>query len=251
MGGSRETPASVDYDTLAPRYDRHRTGAGPYMDAIVEYARAIGARAVLELGAGTGNASAEFLRRFPCRLTCLERSRAMLAAAREKSAPGRWVNADALALPFAARAFEFIYSVFMVHHVRDLASLVRECARCATRAVAFVTTTHGFVERHPMNAYFPSFAAIDKARFQPLEAIAHELAAAGFSETRCDTLIAPPVPIDARYVEKIAGRFISTYDLVPPDEFAAGLNRLRADVARKGQLDAPIAWECACVVGFR
>ncbi|MCX5759521.1 MAG: hypothetical protein NTU83_13655, partial [Candidatus Hydrogenedentes bacterium] len=71
----------------------------------------------------------------------------------------------------------------------------------------------------------------------------------GFIETATEHFVDAPRPIDRAYVERVAGKFISTYDLLPPDEFAAGLERLRADITTTGRLDTPMIWESTVVWG--
>ncbi len=75
--------------------------------------------------------------------------------------------------------------------------------------------------------------------------------AAGFDHVQSEVCRAAPVPIDAAYVERVAGRFISTYALLPGNEFESGLARLRADVAQHGKLPNPIAWESVIIWGER
>ncbi|HRK34649.1 MAG TPA: methyltransferase domain-containing protein [Candidatus Hydrogenedentes bacterium] len=251
MPGSGNSPASINYDILAPRYDRHRTGEGPYLGALVQCAQSVRANTVLELGAGTGNVSTSFSESYPCALTCIDRSMGMIETALAKDAPGRWLCADALDLPFGNGAFDFIYSVFMIHHIEAVDALMKSCARLSSGAAAFVTTTHEFIEQHPMNAYFPSFARLDKARFQSVDAIARAMQDAGFSRVHSEIFRATPTPIDQRYVAKVSGRFISTYELIPDEEFKEGLARLEHDIGRFGALPNPIAWECACISGYR
>lgn len=242
--------APFDYDQAAHVYDRHRRGGGPYTAALLGLANASGASRVLEVGAGTGNNTQPFVEAHPCSLTALELSAGMLAKACAKPISAHWVRGDATAIPFAADAFDFIFGVYMLHHIDRLEAFASECVRVLERgAAAFVTAPHGFIERHPMNAYFPSFAAVDKARFHAVEAVEEVLRGTGFAETGTIPMKAAPKPIDADYLARVENKFISTYALLPAGEFEAGLERLRADIAAKGQLDVPIVWEAATVWG--
>jgi SAM-dependent methyltransferase len=240
----------VDYDQMAPGYDAHRQGGGPYLDTLLRLAEQSAAARVLELGAGTGNNTAAFSRRSACAMTALDPSQGMLERARAKKLPVRYVRGAAEHLPFAANTFEFVFGVYMLHYVADLEALFRECRRVLdSGCAAFVTAPHAFIRRHPMNAYFQSFAEIDLARFQPESQIREAFRAAGFSGVTAEHLVAEPQPIDHAYVERIAGKFISTYALLPPAEFERGLARLRHDIGRKGQLDTPMMWETLIVSG--
>lgn len=241
----------VDYNQLAKTYDSHRGGGGPYLDLVVSLARDSQARSVLEIGAGTGNNTAAFARQYPCSLTALERSSGMLAKGVEKGIAAHWLQGCAMAIPLADASVDFVFGCYVLHYIEPLAASFAECARILRRgAAAFVTAPIDFIERHPMNAYFPSFTAIDKARFQSLDAIRQAFESAGFRGVDSKRFVAEPRPIDSAHVERIANKFTSTYVLLPEDEFEAGLAHLRADIKAKGQLDKPLVWESLVVWAY-
>ena len=223
----------LNYDDIAGGYDRYRRGGGPYMDRLARLAREAPGRRYLELGAGTANNTAALLERAPGRVTALDRSRKMIAQGCAKSLPVGWVRASAGELPFRAASFDFIYSTYMLHHIPDLEALFRGGLRVLAPGgcLASVTVPEDYIAQHPMNRYFPSFAAIDLARFQPVGAVEAAMRAAGFREVGVEFHVADARVVDADYADRVAGRFISTYDLVPLDEFEAGLARLRRDLA--------------------
>jgi len=242
----------VDYDRISSRYDRHRRGGGPYLDRLVALARESAARHVLEIGTGTGNNAHAFLNACPCALTALEPSSGMLAQASAKCVRARWVQGSAMHIPLAPGCVDFVFGVYVLHHLPELEPVLREVARVlGTGFAVFVTASPDFIDRHPMNEYFPSFAAIDKARFQPIEALRDAFERTGFRRFGAQRFTAEPRPIDREYVARVADKFISTYELIPPDEFAQGLKRLSADVARKGRLDTDIVWESLMVTAYR
>jgi len=240
----------VDYDKIAPEYDKHRRLGGPYMPQLVELAREAGARDVLELGCGTGLCTVGFLDAHPCRLIAIDPSPGMLEKAREKGLSRvEWIRASATDIPLAAGLVQFVFGVFFIHHVTDLGGVARECARVIGRGGAgFVTASTEFIKTHPMNRYFPSLARVDLARFRTGEEIEAALRGAGFGRTRVGNYKAPPQPIDEAYVRKVSAKFTSTYELIPPEEFESGLGRLKADVAGNGgRLDEPVEWEWTLV----
>ena len=242
----------VDYDAIAPRYDRHRGGGGPYLRRLIRLARASKARRVLELGPGTGNNTGVFHDSYPCCLIGLEPSAGMIAAARQKQAPGTWVRGSAVAMPLASRSVDFVFAVYVLHHIEDIRRVFTECARVLRRGhAAFVTASTEFIRRHPMNHYFPSFSAIDCARFQPIDDVCAHLQAAGFRHLGVERFQAEPRPINRAFADRVASKFISTYELIPPDEFEAGLKRLYADLEGRERLDELLEWESVIVWGAR
>ena len=240
----------VDYDKLADNYDKHRRGAGPYLERLVALAGACGAARVLEVGAGTGNNTLAFLDAYPCRLIALEPSRGMIDRGIAKRIRAHWLRASGLHIPITDRAVSFVYGVYVLHYIPNLDALFAECARVLDGgAAAFVTASRAFIDSHPMNRYFPSFAKIDRARFQPVDALTAALKRTGFADIGVERFAADPQPIGPEYVRKVASKFISTYALLPADEYAEGLRRLEADVAERGRLDVDVVWESVLVWG--
>ena len=238
------------YDQIARDYDRHRRPGGPFLPVLVRLADQCAARHVVEIGPGTGNNTAAFLREHPCELTGVDVSLGMLRQARAKQLSARLVNGDGCALPLAPRCCNFAFAVLVLQHIDDLAALCRECHRILDSGlVAFVTASHEFIDRHPMNAYFPSFAAVDKARFPSIDKIHAALKDAGFHGLGVEHTKDAPRPIDAHYVQRVAGQFISTYALLPPEEFEEGVARLQREIAARGRLEKMMEWEAAVVWG--
>jgi ubiquinone/menaquinone biosynthesis C-methylase UbiE len=75
---------------------------------------------VLELGAGTGAATVELLRRAP-RVTSLEYDHAFAAklGARTDHSNANVIQGDAAALPFAERTFSSAIAILMLHHLKS------------------------------------------------------------------------------------------------------------------------------------
>lgn len=238
----------VDYDKLADTYDDYRGAGGPYLAALLRLAEACRATRILELGAGTGNNTGAFHRAYPSHVIALEPSQGMLTKALAKNLPAQWVRGSATHIPLADRSVDYVFGCYFLHYMPDLKALFAECARVLDGGIAaFVTAPTDFIDTHPMNAYFPSFAVIDRARFQTAEVIQAAFEATGFRDVALEMVSAEPIPVDRDYVEQVANRFISTYTLIPEDEFFRGLERLRADVDRAGQLDTPVVWRALTV----
>lgn len=240
----------IDYDKIAPNYDNHRRVGGPYMPHLIQLARQVDAKRVLELGCGTGNSTRAFLQSYPCRLVALDPSEGMLSEARGKDLQYvQLLRASATHVPLSDASIQFVFGVFFLHHVSDVAAVARECRRVLSRgAAAFVTASTHFIKSHPMNRYFPSLPAVDRARFRTGTEIQAALRHAHFPRTRVQTCKTNPQPIDNAYVQKVAAKFISTYELIPPQEFQSGLARLKAEVANAGgKLKEEVAWEWTLV----
>ncbi|MYB21065.1 MAG: ubiquinone/menaquinone biosynthesis methyltransferase [Chloroflexi bacterium] len=133
--GERTRTIGSMFSRLVPHYDRMNrlmTGGrdGHWRRLAVEASQPRAA-AVLDLGAGTGDLSAEFRRQGAARVTGLDVSAAMLARAEQKFGSDGidWLQGDALQLPFADASFDVVASAFVMRNLPDLAGSFVEMAR--------------------------------------------------------------------------------------------------------------------------
>ena len=123
------------FSRLVPHYDRMNRlmtagRDGRWRTLAVEVSQPRDA-VVLDLGAGTGDLSAEFRRQGARRVTGLDVSAAMLVRAEQKYGRGGidWLQGDALRLPFADGSFDVVASAFVMRNLPDLAGSFAEMAR--------------------------------------------------------------------------------------------------------------------------
>ena len=123
------------FSRLVPHYDRMNRlmtagRDGRWRRLAVEVSQPQDA-VVLDLGAGTGDLSAEFRRQGAARVIGLDVSAAMLARAEQKYGGSDidWLQGDALQLPFADGSFDVVASAFVMRNLPDLAGSFAEMAR--------------------------------------------------------------------------------------------------------------------------
>ena len=240
------------YNRIAGSYDSHRSPRGPHVAILHRLAKEADAARVLEIGPGTGNSALAFRQDYEGLLFGLDQSLGMLRDCGTKPVDMHRCNGTATAIPFANDSFDFIFAVLAIHHVTDLDALTGECYRVLNKgACGFATAPRHFIDDYPLNSYFPSFAEIDRIRFQHEDIVARSFSDAGFSDVDLTYVKRGAQPIDKGYVKKVEDRFISTYALIPDDEFSAGLARLKADVARDGCLARPMVWESVVISAWK
>lgn len=81
-----------------------------------------------------------------------------------------------------------------------------------------------------MSPLFPSYVEIEQARFPSRPALEEELPAAGFESVRMVV-----VPVQRRFsresaIERIRGRYASTFDLFSDEEYREGLARAEREL---------------------
>jgi SAM-dependent methyltransferase len=215
----------VSFDRLAPHYDALRPVDKSWwtlFDAIVD-AGDLAGRSVLEVGTGPGRLAAALHER-SCRVWAIDASAEMLEQARANvPAQVGLKQARAEALPFKDAWFERAV-MRMTVHLLDRPRAFRELHRVLASAGKLVIATHDpetFVDGW-LARFFPSVPAIDGRRFPSERQLLDELAAAGF-EPRVERLdLRVELPRD-QALAKLRGRAFSTFDLLPPGEYEAGV----------------------------
>jgi ubiquinone/menaquinone biosynthesis C-methylase UbiE len=161
----------------------------------------------------------------------VDSSAEMLAEARGRLGLGAELRLGAAeALPFPDGRFERAVLRLVVHlvdRVRALPELARVLSPEGAAVIATFRPEH--FDRFWLNAYFPSVRAIDIARFPDPTSLARELLHAGFATVDTRSFTQRRVTTRTEALDRIRGRFISTLQLLPEEEFRAGLATAERD----------------------
>jgi len=140
---------------------------------------------IIDLGAGTGNATAAIKNRFPtAQILLLDSSAQMLAAG--ETAPSR-VCAEAANLPLVDACSDLVISNLMLHHCPDPAAVLTEARRVLSDQGALMLTTFGrnsFMELGRAWASADTFTHI--APFFDIQELGNLLTISGFTEPVLD-----------------------------------------------------------------
>jgi ubiquinone/menaquinone biosynthesis C-methylase UbiE len=170
---------AINYGQLASRYDESRRAEPAIVGALVKGLRSLGARSVLEIGAGTGNYTGALVAE-GLSVTALDRSPAMIEIGAEK-ASARWILSDALALPFRAHAVDAIAGVNVLHHLPRLSATLAEFRRVARVGVVFQVVVRESLESLWYRHYFPAIDEVLSPLHPTLGSLITRMFHAGFS----------------------------------------------------------------------
>ncbi|HET7032914.1 MAG TPA: malonyl-ACP O-methyltransferase BioC [Casimicrobiaceae bacterium] len=208
-------PGSGALDLRAVR--RHFARAATTYDAAAVLQKEVGARlaerldavklapdAVLDAGCGTGDAQAELAARYPSgRYVGLDVAPPMLAAARTKAAlrrsalarifatfaggraasEPRFICGDIAAMPFAAAAFDLVWSNLALQWVGDLPAAFAEMNRVlAVDGLAVFTTFGPDTLKEVRSAFSEVDGNVHVSRFIDMHDVGDMLVAAGFAD---------------------------------------------------------------------
>ena len=233
---------TIAYDTLAPGYARHRDGYG-YVIAVLErlFERSPGG-SVLEVGCGTGVYSAAMAESGASMVYGMDLSRQMLRQATARSEIV-YLQSGAINLPFADHALDMVFSVNVVHHIKNIGDYFREAFRILKPGGMFCTATDSeaiIKRRVPLSRYWPATVPVERERYHGLEKLRAEMAALGFAGIDgCEEGMTFTLPDAAAYRDKA----FSCLQLIPEDAFEEGLRSMESDL-RSGPL------QCASELAF-
>ncbi len=116
----------------------------------------------------------------------------------------------------------------LVHRAKAFAEVLRVLRPGGIFGV--VTFDYAHFERYYLGGYFPSFEALDKARFPSAAGLEEELGAAGFASVRLIRLMQRETLSREAVLERIRGKHISTFQLIDEDEYRSGLERAEREL---------------------
>lgn len=145
------------YDQIGTSYSANRRADARIA---VRIQRRLQGASLLNVGAGTGSYEPDNIS-----VVAVEASARMISQRRER---GNALQARAEALPFADGAFDTVMAILTVHHWRDVAAGLAECARVASKRVIILTWDPGAEGFWLTRDYFPELLDYDRRIFPTL-----------------------------------------------------------------------------------
>lgn len=226
----------LNYDQLAADYAKHRKVHPEVLRQILQRSGLTKTATVLEVGCGTGNYIGAIATTVECSCWGIDPSAEMLAKAKEWSAI-QFQQGNAEKLDFPQALFDLIFSVDVIHHVKDRPAFFREAYGTLKPGGRLCTVTDSeeiIRHRQPLAAYFPETVDVDLARYPSLEEIRHGMTQAGFREIDETTVEFASSLTDAAPYQ---ARAFSCLQLIPDDAFQRGISRMESDL-RAGPIRA-------------
>jgi ubiquinone/menaquinone biosynthesis C-methylase UbiE len=228
----------VDYDRIAPSYNRRYVGGGRQGVAITlqALASALGAGRILEVGCGTGHWLAG-LAAVSAQLYGLDLSAGMLAQAQEREEVLDLVQGRAGQIPFPDASFDLVCCINAIHHFQQQPGFVAEARRVLRPGGALaVIGMDPRAHRHRWYVYdyFAGTYQADLARFPSWGTVLDWMVDSGFHQVEWriaeqirDPKVGRSVLADP-YLRKDA---VSQLTLLSDGDYAAGLARIEAALA--------------------
>ena len=234
--------ASADFDARAATYDDLRPQDDNWWELfdLVSREADLGGQRVLDIGCGTGRLVAALAPKSS--VWGIDASAEMLAVARNR-VPGnvKLKLARAEDPPFKESWFDRVVYWLVIHLLdRKVAFPAARRLLAPGGRACVVTFDSEYFSDFWLNRCFPRFEAIDRARFPTAAELDRELREAGFSEVRLLKHHQHDRIDRETALAKIAGRHISTFDLLEESEYEQG--RRLAERTLPAAIEYDIDW---------
>jgi SAM-dependent methyltransferase len=220
------------FDAVAERYDALRVPPGLTIlhDTLVREGDLAGRR-VLDIGCGTGAALAILEQQFQCTVSGVDPSVGMLAQARRKLPEADLRHGVAEDLPFPDESFDAALMMTVVQHVHRRRAFPETRRVLADGGRLVIATPDPAMFPHAwMAPLFPSYVEIEQRRFPAARTMEEELEGAGFGAVRCVSLSVQRRFDREHALERLRGRYASTFDHMSDAEYGEGLARAERDL---------------------
>jgi SAM-dependent methyltransferase len=221
----------LDYDLLAQDYGANRRPNPGVLAKLESFAALYDNPVLLELGVGTGNFAAALTSAGAGKVFGIDASREMLAQVRDGAA-ARVAQALAEGLPFPDRIFSLVYSVDVIHHIRDRNAAAAEAFRVSRPGGTLVIVTDSeedLAKRIPLTLYFPDTVAGELKRYPRIATLHDELGRAGFIDVRNDHVLTRGELTD---IQAYRAKAFSSLLSISDEAFKRGIASLEADLEK-------------------
>jgi ubiquinone/menaquinone biosynthesis C-methylase UbiE len=225
------TPPQVDFDPKAARYDDLRPVDDAWWESFAAIVRAgdLRGRRVVEVGCGTGRFAKALEERELARVWAVDPSPSMVARAKGLGVNARVARGESL--PFKQGWFDR-GAMRMVAHLVNRPRVFAELGRVLSAEGRLIVATEdpATFDDVWLTRFFPSAVEIERARFPDEAELRDELTTAGFARPAFERLdVVRPLTRD-HTLATIREKAFSTFDLLPAEEYDAGLARAEAEL---------------------
>ena len=220
----------IDYNSLAQEYARHRQVLPEVIKDLVEIGELSPASQVLDVGCGTGNYAIALEKATGCSCWGVEPSEQMLAKAQERTQSVHFKIGTAEQLDYPAGFFDLVFSVDVIHHVRDRFAYFREAYRVLKEGgkVCTVTDSEDIIRRRqPLSTYFPETIALELQRYPRIADLRTMLVNAGFTNLQETAGEAAYALTD---IQIYRDKSFSCLHLISAEAFERGIRRMEGDL---------------------
>lgn len=222
----------IDYDKIASEYSLHRKVNLEVLKSLIKEGNVNSDSKVLEVGCGTGNyiTAIEELTGASC--WGIDPSRMMLSKAEERSKKVKFKLGRAEKIEFPDNFFNLVFSVDVIHHVKDRLAYFHEAYRVLKKRGKVCTVTDSeWIIRHrePLSIYFPETVNVELERYPRIAELRSIILQAGFSEILENIA---EFAYELTDIQAYRDKTFSSLHLISKEAFQRGIKRMEEDLLK-------------------
>lgn len=218
-------------ETLSCNFSNLRRPESEIISAIYKIEGGFAGLSIIDIGCGTG-VQLDFMTQYkPNSLIGVDDSLPMLRRAK-KSSIKKFVNCDALCLPFKSSIFDIVTSIQSIHFIAthqlsNLFSSWKYVLKSGGRVYIATHSTEQIKSRFE-SRFFPSITSYDLKRFHSLHKLSILLMENGFSGLRIINVCSKPIKIDYTHLYRLKTGVLSFMRIISEEEIKIGLKKLKS-----------------------
>jgi ubiquinone/menaquinone biosynthesis C-methylase UbiE len=216
----------IDYNQIASEYGQHRRINPEALKCLVSTGEISRKSRVLEVGCGTGNYIVAFEEATGCECWGIDLSKQMLSVAARRSEKVNFRLGSAERLDSPADSFDLVYSVSVIHYIRNRLAHFQEAYRTLKTGGKLCTITGSewiIRNRQPLATFFPETIEVDLARYPVIERLRQEMEQARFRNIG-EQMVEYRRQFDD--IQAYRDKAFSALHLISAEAFARGIGRM-------------------------
>lgn len=225
----------INYDKVSKNYSIHRNASFTVIDHILKELENKKLKKVLEIGCGTANYLYLFSQKTKAACFGFDNSEGMINEENKKN-PGLNLEINDLHNDFnyESNTFDLVYSIDVIHYVKDLNHYFKECFRIMNNngIIITITDSEDDLKNRTMTRYFPESLEIEKKRYPSIEKIIQNMKNNNFNEIKLSHT-EKELQLDDKIFQKFKNKAYSAIRLISNDSFNKGIKKIEDDMNKK------------------
>ena len=225
---------NIDYDDISKDYSIYRKASPAVVNHILENIKGKNIKKILEVGCGTADYLYALTQKIKCDSYGFDNSESMINEANKKN-PGLNLSINDLhnSFDYNDDFFDLVYSIDVIHYVKDLNHYFKEIQRVLNKDgfVLTVTDSEEDLKNRTITNYFPESLEIEKKRYPGVDRIIENMESNGFKRVEI-THTEREYQISEEVFQKFKNKAFSSVRLLSQESFEKGIKRIEEDMKK-------------------
>jgi len=224
----------INYNDISKNYSIHRNSSCEVITHILQLLNNKKIETILEVGCGTADYLFSLGQNIKSQLFGFDNSEGMVKEGNIKN-PGLILTVNDVHNKFNYNNdfFDFVYSIDVIHYVKDLDHCFNESFRVLKKdgIIMTITDSEEDLKNRTMTKYFPKSLQIEMKRYHKIKTIKESMERNGFKEIEISHT-EKEYEIDEKLFQKFKNKAYSAIRLISDKSFDEGIKKLEEDMKK-------------------